>query len=171
MVVDWLLAEGERVQRPMSLAEYLAMIPVEFLLHTWPDNFEVDGRLRAGEPAPSSGVVALVLTHLAQWHASPDNTLAIAAEALEECVQSFVGLSLLELMRRYGVARFETRTTGSLWPSPPIAIEWNPLVDDHLDLLTSDKRETMKQIRDYLETVKASALASPWAGFDIPGRQ
>lgn len=167
-VVDWLVAQGERIQRRMPLAEYLTRLPLEFLQHTWPDNFEIDGRLRAGEPTPSSGVVALVVTHLAQWHATPDNTLEITAEALEDSVQSFVGLALLELMRRYGVARFETRDTGSLWPSPPISIEWNPLVEGHLDLLMSDKRESMRQIRDYLETVKTATLASPWARIDTP---
>jgi hypothetical protein len=170
-VADWLMAEGGRVQRRMPLAEYMAMLPLEFLLHTWPDNFEIDGRLRAGEPAPSSGVVALVVTHLAQWHATPDYTLKITAEALEDSVQSFVGLALLELMRRYGVAKFETSATGSLWPSPPISIEWNPLVEDHLDLLMSDKRESMKQIRDYLESVKEAALASPWARIAVPRRE
>lgn len=163
-VVDWLLANGEGLERPLSLAEYVAMLPVEFLLHTWPDNYEIDGRPRLGEPAVAPGVVALVLEHLRQWHAYPDNTLMISAEALENCVRNFVGLSLLELMRRYGVARFKTAESGSLLPAAlPLAIEWNPMIGDHVALLLSNKKEHMGEIRAYLEVVKAEAVASAWA--------
>lgn len=167
-VVAWMLDNRERLQRPLSLAEYAALLPLEFLLHTWPDNYEVDGRPRAGEPTVAAGVAALAVEHLRQWHASPENSLAITAEALEASVQSFVGLSLLELMRRYGVARFKTRATGSLIPPPPLSIEWNPLVEEHLDLLLGNKRETMGQIRAYLESVKTTAMASVWTRLGVP---
>ena len=166
-VVDWLEENRDRLQRPLPLAEYAALLPLEFLLHTWPDNYDVDGRPRTGEPAVAAGVAALAVEHLRQWHASPDNSLAITAEALEACVDSFLGLSLLELMRRYGVARFQTRPTGSLIPPLPLSIEWNPMVEDHLDLLLSNKRESMGQIRAYLETVKRTAMASAWARLGV----
>lgn len=162
-VVDWLLDNRERMGCPLPLADFMAMLPLEFLLHTWPDNYGVDGQLREGEPAVAAGVMALVLEHLRQWHASPENMLAISAEALEACVRNFVGLSLLELMRRYGVARFKTNETGSLFHPLPLSIEWNPLVEDHLPLLLSNKSESMGKIRKLLEAVREDALASQWA--------
>ena len=73
--VDWLVSNRERLREPLSLAAYMALLPEEFLLHTWPDNFQVDGRPRSGEPAVAAGVVALTLEHLRKWHASPENTL------------------------------------------------------------------------------------------------
>lgn len=144
---------------PLPLTDYLRLIPLDLLLHVWPNDYDVDGRPREGEPRPSAGVMILALEHVRQWSKTPPRLIEIEVETLCKVVDSFVLSCLLELLRRYGVLRFEVGGEERLEQSPSLKIHWNTMVADPFVPLLNGERGAFERLRALLEEVKPRLIA------------